>query len=101
MSCEVGVMSYGLCVMGYDCSCESRAALIPDVIDQGHTVINGSLRHGGRNGEFRKEMIIKEQGVQFFAQGIIRHEFQGHNIFSGGNLIVVYFQVPDYGNIVP
>jgi len=75
--------------------------LIPKIIHQGKSRIYGSLGKGSGNGKFGKGMVVKKQGIQVFAQGIICLEFKGHDVFSRGNLIIVYFQVPNNGNVVP
>jgi len=46
-------------------------------------------------------VVVEEERVQAFAQGIIRGEFNRQQVLAGCDLVVVYLQVPDDGNIVP
>src|SRR5690606_1154642 len=63
--------------------------------------VDGGLGEGGRHCEFGKTVIVEEERVQAFAQGIIRGEFNRQQVLTGSDLVVVYFEVPYDGDIVP
>lgn len=52
--------------------------LVPKVVPQCKARIDGCLWKCRGNREFREGMIIEEQRVQTFAQGIIGSELDGH-----------------------
>src|SRR5690606_19770591 len=74
---------------------------VPKIVPQGKTRVDGGLREGRGNRELGKGVIVEEHGVQALAQGVIRREFQGHQLLARSDLIGIDVQVTDDGEIVP
>ncbi len=45
-------------------------------------------------------MIVKEQGVQIFGQGVNGAKLEGEEVLPRGNLCIIQLQISDYGNII-
>ena len=74
--------------------------LVAKVVPQGEASINGGLWKRGGHSKFRESMIVKEKGVQTFAQSVVCGELYGHQPLSGSNLVVIDIQIAYDGNVI-
>ncbi len=76
-------------------------SLVSKIVPKGKTSIDCCLRKCRGNLELREGMVVKENGVQAFAQCVVCIQFDGPKLLACSNLIVFNIQISNDGNIIP